>query len=230
MRFLPIFVLLGLQAVVPVLGVPQEKPVGGVPPRQLVPNDVMERARMAVQKLVDQVVRGNYEATLETMHPEFVKAISRPYGGPEKYKASMLKMMQQMGGNGIAIQAIITQAPETALEVDFGMQDVLVDGKPVLGADGKPKREGAYRSWMVFVPTVMDVFITDKQAQPPVMKKVRKWNFQVAISPKREENWTFISGSSINPLLLRKIFPFLPKDEDSFQFPKVKKPQILEEK
>lgn len=223
MRLLLLFLLLSCQ----VRGQAEKRPVAGVPPRQLVPMAVMNRARMAVQKVVDETVRGNYEATLESMNPKFVEAISRPYGGPEKFKASMLKMMKQMGGNGIAIQAILTQAPKMALEVDWGQRDVLVDGKPVLGSNGKPKREAVYRSWMVFVPTVMDYMITDQQAQPTVQKKVRTWSFQIAISPKREEKWTFIDGKNINPLLLRKIFPFLPVNEQDFQFPKLPKPEIV---
>ena len=141
-------------------------------------------------------------------------------------KGQMLRMMKEMGKNGIAIQAIITRDPETALEVDYGFRDVLVDGKPVFDQNGRPKQEALYRSWMVFVPTVMDVLITDHEAKPPVQRKIRKWSFEVAISPKRDENWTFMSGDSINPLVLRKAFPFLPKDEKEFQFPEVKKEEL----
>lgn len=220
--------LLALILTATAAGQKKNAPIAGVPPRQLVPVQVMRRAQMAAQKVVDQTVRGNFQAALNSMNPKYVEVISRPFGGPKKFKASMLKMMNQMGANGIAIQSILTRMPKTALEVDYGLQDVVVNGEPVMGPDGKPKREAAYRSWMVFVPTVTDYLIKDQNPPQKLVMK-RKWDFQVAISPKREEDWTFISGSSINPLELRRIFPFLPKDKKQFQFPEVKT-QTLEGK
>lgn len=131
-----------------------------------------------------------------------------------------------MGGNGIAIQAGITRKPDVAMEVDWGLRDVLVNGKPVMGPDGKPEQEFAFRQWMVFVPTVMDVFINNPEAQPPVMEKWRTTSFQIAISPKRNENWTFIDGARVEPIQLRKIFPFLPKEAKVLKFPKVERKKI----
>jgi hypothetical protein len=203
-----------------------QAPVAGIPKRQLVPMEVMQRAQAPTQKMIDQMVRGNYKALIDQWHPGFVKAISRPYGGPEKFKASVLKMLNQMGGNGIAIQAGITRKPDIAFEVDWGPQDVLVDGKPVTGPDGKPKQEFAYRQWMVYVPTVIDANINNTRVEPAVLEKWRTFSFQIAISPKRNENWTFIDGGRVTPLQLRKIFPFLPKDEKDLIFPKVRREQI----
>ena len=100
----------------------------------------MERARKATQVLMDETVRGNFKVVVDRMHPEFVEAIARPFGGPAKFKADMLKMMNQMGGNGIAIQAGITQAPDVAFEVDWGAHDVCENGQPVLDAKCKPKQ------------------------------------------------------------------------------------------
>jgi len=199
-----------------------------MPPRQIVPMAVMRRAQNATEKVVNQAVRGDNQAVIDAWHPGFVKSIARPFGGEKRFKAQMLKMMNQMGANGIAIQAAITQQPQTAFEVDYGFQDVLVDGKPVPGDDGKPVQEAGYRAWMVYVPTVMDVFMRDQDAKPPVLKKIRSHSFQIAISPKRNENWTFIDGGSVTPMQLREIFPFLPKNKKQLNFPKVKKEEIKE--
>ena len=217
MRFLFLLIMVVLPA-------SAQNPVAGIPPRQLVPLEVMERARMATQVLMNETVRGNFKVVVDRMHPGFVEAIARPFGGPAKFKADMLKMMNQMGGNGIAIQAGITQAPDVAFEVDWGAQDVWENGQPLLDANGKPKQEFAYRQWMVYVPTVMDVFIKSENGE---LEKWRKTGFQIAISPKRIEDWTFIDGSTVTPIQLRKVFPFLPKDAGKLKFPEVGRQKIL---
>lgn len=200
----------------------QQGAAGGIPPRQLVPLQVMGRARFEAQKLMDETVKGNFPRVISRMHPGYVKAISRPYGGPEKFKATMLKMMMEMGGNGIAVQAGITRDPQTAFEVDWGARDILVDGKPVLDANGKPKQEFAFRQWMVYVPTEMTVMMKNGDK----MEKRLMEGFQIALSPKRNENWTFINGATVSPIQLRKVFPFLPKDPALLKFPKVGRPKI----
>lgn len=134
----------------------------------------------------------------------------------------MLKMMMEMGGNGIAVQAGITRDPQTAFEVDWGARDILVDGKPVLDANGKPKQEFAFRQWMVYVPTEMTVMMKNGDK----MEKRLMDGFQIALSPKRNENWTFINGATVSPIQLRKVFPFLPKDPALLKFPKVGRPKI----
>lgn len=182
-----------------------------VPPRDIVPIEVKQRAQAAAQVVMDQTIRGDFQAALDSMNPDFIKVISRAVGGPQRFKTGLLKMMNEMGQNGITFQAAITQAPDTAFEVDYGFIERLVDGKVV--------KVPGYRQWMVFVPTVKDFQVLDPDAQPAHLRKFRKWSFEVAISPKENENWTFVNGDSITALQLRKLFPFLPKDDRSLKFP-----------
>jgi len=185
--------------------------------------EVKQRAKNAVQVVVDKTIRGDFKAALDSMNPEYIKVASRPYGGPEKFKAGLLKQMNTMGKNGVTFMAAITQPADIAFEVDYGFENKLVDGKPVMGADGKPVQIAAYRSWMVFVPTVTDFQYLDKELDPAgQLRKFRKWNFEVAIAKKKNEKWTFINGGSINALQLRKLFPFLPKDDKDLKFPPIK--------
>ena len=51
-------------------------------------------------------------------------------------------------------------------------------------------------------------------------------SFQIAISPKRKENWTFIDGATVKPIQLRKVFPFLPQDAAKLKFPEVGRKKI----
>ncbi len=202
--------LLLIIATLPAFG-QQKEGLAQVPPRNIVPMEVKQRAQAAAQAVMDKTIRGDFKAALDSMNPEFVKVISRAVGGPEKYKASLLKMMNEMGQNGVTFQAAITRAADTAFEVDYGFEEKVVNGKKV--------KVAGYRQWMVFVPTVKDFQVLDKNAKPAKLRKWRKWSFEVAISPKSKENWTFIGGDSITALELRKLFPFLPKEDEKLNFP-----------
>ncbi|MCX8238971.1 MAG: hypothetical protein OSB05_09140 [Akkermansiaceae bacterium] len=193
-----------------------------VPLRNIVPMEVKQRAQKAVQVVVDKTIRGDFKAALDSMNPKFVNVLSRPYGGPKKYKAGLLKQIEDMGKNGVTFEAAITQPADTAFEVDYGFENQMVDGQVVMGKDGKPVQIACYRSWMVFVPTVKDFQYLDKSSEPHKLRKFRKWDFEVAISLKKNENWTFINGSSVNALQLRTLFHFLPKEDKKLQFPVVK--------
>jgi len=193
-----------------------------VPVRNIVPIEVKQRAQAAVQAVMDQTIRGDFQAALDSMNPEFVKVISRAVGGPQKYRKSILKMMNEMGQNGVTFQAAITLAADTAFEVDYGFTQKIVNGKVV--------KEPGYRQWMVFVPTVKDFQVVAPDSEPREIRKFRKWSFEVAISPKEDEGWTFIGGDSITALQLRKLFPFLPKEDEELKFPAKKIEEITKKK
>ena len=126
-------------------------------------------------------------------------------------KADRVAKMQAIGQQGVTVDAMITLNPKSAFEVDYGFEDRVVDGKRVKVAD--------YRSWLVFVPTVMDISVVDNKVQPPKMRRFRKWGFEVAISKKNDEDWTFVSGDGMNALELRKLFKFLPQKDKDLNFP-----------
>jgi hypothetical protein len=130
--------------------------------------------------------------------------------------------MKEMGQNGVTFQAAITRRADIAFEVDYGLEDFLVDGEKVMGEDGNPKKVARYRKWMVFVPTVKDFQYLDQSKKPAKLRRFRKWEYEIAISPKEQESWTFVNGNGMNALQLRKIFKFLPKEDKEFQFPEVK--------
>lgn len=197
-----------------------------VPPRNIVPMEVKERAQAAVQEVVNKTVRGDFKAALDSMNPEFLKMMARPFGGPKRLKAQYLRQMQAMGKNGVTFQAAITRRADSAFEVDYGFEDLLVDGQKVMGPDGKPKQVARYRKWMVFVPTVKDFQYLDKSTNPAKLRRFRKWDFEIAISPKGQEKWTFVNGNGMNALQLRKVFKFLPKNDKDYQFPEVKNEEL----
>jgi hypothetical protein len=197
-----------------------------VPKRNIVPMEVKERAQAAVQEVVNKTIRGDFQAALDSMNPEFLQVMARPFGGPQRLKAQLLRQMQDMGKNGVTFQAAITRRADIAFEVDYGFEDLIIDGKKVMGEDGKPKQVARYRKWMVFVPTVKDFQYLDRSTKPAKLRSFRKWDFEIAISPKDQEKWTFVNGNGMNALQLRKVFKFLPKEDKEFQFPEIKTEEL----
>ena len=72
---------------------------------------------------------------------------------------------------------------------------------------------------MVLVPTQKIVMAPDPNTRPVKFRKVQVNSFMVAIVKKGGKDWTFIDGSSLQAADLRRVFPFLPKDEKKLKFP-----------
>ncbi len=174
--------------------------------------DVQQRAKAATQVMVDQVMVGKYAEVIEMMNPDYLKkTATQKRITVTKLKEQLAKQLETIGKNGVTLDATITRAPKGAFEVDYGFEEEIINGKKVKVAN--------YRSWMVFIPTVTDLQVLDNHQESPTLKRYRKFGFQVAISPKKGEKWTFIGGSGVNALELRKLFPYLPKTDKEFDFP-----------
>lgn len=172
----------------------------------------MLRARKAVQVQVDKTLRNDFEGVVEKTNPEYLKVLSRALKKTiPAVKADRVAKMRAIGQQGVTVDAMITLTPKSAFEVDYGFEDRVVDGKRVKVAD--------YRSWLVFVPTVMDISVLDKTVQPPKLRRFRKWIFEAAITKKNDESWTFVNGEGLNALELRKLFKFLPQKDKDLNFP-----------
>jgi len=78
-----------------------------------------------------------------------------------------------------------------------------------------------YTKWLVLGPTV-----TRFRAMiegDPVAVNIESTGFQVAISDKGSDEWTFIDGSAVSVNDLRSLFITLPKD---LELPPLEKKQI----
>jgi hypothetical protein len=101
------------------------------------------------------------------MNPDYLKVIARPFGGPKRLKAQYLKQMKEMGQNGVTFQAAITRRADIAFEVDYGFEDLLVDGKKVMGEDGSPRKWHAIVSgWSLFRPSKISSISTNRKSLP----------------------------------------------------------------
>ena len=183
-----------------------------VPPKQPVPQEVMLSAQKATQALMNKVVRGDFKALVDKGNPAWMKVAARPHGGVNQFKAKMLKQLKDAVAKGFVFQAAVAQQPMVGYEVNYKVK----------------KEEKGYKEWMVFVPTVNDIIVNDQAANPPRLEKLRAHRFQIAIASKEDlakngvDAWTFISGAGIKGIELRKIYPFLPKDEKRLGFPPIR--------
>ena len=182
-----------------------------VPPRQIVPMEVQMRAKEAVQEMVNKTLQQDFVAVADKIYPDYLQLLARAKRKTiAQVKAEEVAKLKAVGASGVTIDSMITLAPKNAFEVEYGVEK----------GQGGSATEAGYRSWMVFIPTVLDFSALDNLADPPRMRSFRKWGFQVAISKKDQESWTFVDGDGVNALELRKLFKFLPQDDKLYNFPR----------
>ena len=87
--------------------------------------------------------------------------------------------------------------------------------------DGKPVERLRYTKWLVLVPTVTK-FRTHIKGDP-VAVTIESTGFQVAVTDKGKEDWTFIDGAGVTVNDLRSLFVNLPMN---LELPPLEKRQI----
>jgi hypothetical protein len=84
--------------------------------------------------------------------------------------------------------------------------------------NGKEVESLIFTKWLVLVPTATKFrIIREGETKPLVIDSI---GFQIAISEKGRNEWTFIDGSGLTVNDLRSLFGTLPKD---LQFPPLEK-------
>ena len=90
--------------------------------------------------------------------------------------------------------------------------------------EGKKVSRWLYSQWLVLVPTVTRFEVMHRvEGQPPKWIQIESISYQVAVSDRDKEDWTFIDGASLTAARLCGLYKTLPKD---IQLPEVKKRQI----
>jgi hypothetical protein len=83
-------------------------------------------------------------------------------------------------------------------------------GKKAVTVNGKPSEVDVFTKWLLFIPTATQFRLF--KANDPKPHVVESTGFQVAISDKGKDDWTFIDGSGLTVSDLRSLFPTLPED------------------
>jgi len=165
------------------------------------PLEVVESAVAAVAKLGEEVVKGRYDIAVERMNPQWKQRAAGRAGGMEELEKQLAGVARQMVQRGISMISFKPQGEPRSFEVWTGKKVDVVDGKEVESL--------IFTKWMVLVPTLTKFRINRENERPAFVESI---GFQVAISDKGANDWTFVDGSGVTVNELRRLFITLPAD------------------
>ena len=175
--------------------------------------EVVAAAVQAVSDLGREVVQGRYQVATERMFPQWKERAAVRLGGMEKLDAQLAAVADQMLKQGISITSFVPQGEPRAFEV--------IPGKKVSVVGGKEVEQLIYTKWLVLVPTVTTFRAFLPNDPKPV--NIESTSFQIAISDKGKNHWTFIDGSGVSVNDLRSLFINLPQ---TLELPPLEKRQL----
>ena len=188
----------------PLPGDPAEQPA---PSASAAPAEVVASAVDAVAKLGNEVVLGRYQVAVERMNSDWKERTAARLGGVEVLEKRLAGVAQQMVQQGVSMISFAPQGLPRSYEVG--------PGKKVETVAGEEVESLIFTKWLVMIPTVTK-FRVMRQGEKPVV--IERTGFQVAISDKGADDWTFIDGSGLTINDLRSLYVTLPKD---LEFPPV---------
>ena len=173
------------------------------------PPEVAASAVEAVASLGNEVVQGRYQVAVERMNPLWKERTAKRLGGMEALEKQLAGVAQQMVQQGISMISFRPQGQPRSYEVGAGKKVEKVNGQEVESL--------TFSQWMVLIPTVTKFRITRQNEKTLIIESI---GFQVAVSDKGKNNWTFIDGSGLSVNDLRGLFFNLPQD---MQLPPIEK-------
>ena len=181
-----------------------------------VPPEVEQSALAAVDELGQQVVLGRYQIAIDRMFPPWKESLAKSVGGVEKLQEKLAGTGKIMAEQGIQLLSFRTESrkdPATGAETKVTAYEV-ESGKEVVQENGKPVEKMIYKKWLLLIPTVTEFRMTApaKPGELPKMHVIANHSFQVAISDKGKNDWTFIDGSGLRISDLRRLFFTLPEN------------------
>jgi hypothetical protein len=178
------------------------------------PAEVTSSAVAAVKALGDQVVLGKHQVAIDRMYPKWKESVAKREGGMEKLEARLAGIVKQMTEQGVQLMSFRPEGVPTAYEVG--------PGKEVVEEGGKKVEKMIYKQWMLLIPTVTEYRITKpgQGGELPKFLVITSRGFQVAISDKGKNDWTFIDGAGVTVPELRRLFITLP---DNMVLPEIKR-------
>lgn len=167
----------------PLPKVPKEAAAGGRV-SSAAPADVVASAVAAVGRLGEEVVLGRYQVAVEKMNPEWKDRVAKRMGGMEALEKQLSGVAQQMVQQGVSMISFKPQGQPRSYEVGPGRKLETVNGQQVESL--------VFNKWMVLIPTSTKFRII-RQADPKPLV-IESIGFQVAVSDKGKNDWTFIDG------------------------------------
>lgn len=184
-------------------GIAAAQPASPVSPvAQAAPAEVITSAVAAVDDLGKQIVVGKFQAGIDRMNPQWKERTAARIGGVAVLEKQLEEVARQMVAQGVSILSFEPKGAPRSFEVG--------PGKKVETINGQSVESLIYTKWMVMVPTSTKFRIFPKSQPKPLF--IESISYQVAISDKGKNDWTFIDGSNLTLSELRKLYINLPSD------------------
>ncbi|HEX5790916.1 MAG TPA: hypothetical protein VFY13_07165 [Luteolibacter sp.] len=182
-----------------------------------VPQEAIDSAVAAVAELGQAVVQGKYQRALDCMNPTWKERYAKRVGGMKKLEERLQAVAAEMVRNGVTMVSCQPSGKPEAYGVSPVNAKVVIDGKTVEGM--------RYSQWLVLVPTVTRyrVMQREREGGPVKWLQLENQGFQVAVSDRGKNQWTFIDGSGLAVSDLRSLYITLPQN---MQLPQVGSRQI----
>ena len=181
---------------------PLPEVVNAPSPSSVAPGEVVASAVAAVGRLGDEVVMGRYQVAVERMNPLWKERTANRMGGMQELEKQLAGVSRQMLQQGVSMISFKPQGQPSSFEVG--------PGKKVDRVNGQEVESLIFTKWLVLIPTETKFRIMRQGNPKPLV--VDSVGFQVAISEKGKNDWTFIDGSGLTVGDLRSLFGTLPSD------------------
>jgi hypothetical protein len=182
--------------------IPPPTPAPAPPVAAAAPPDVVASAVTAVGRLGDEVVMGRFQVAVERMNPMWKERTAKRLGGMEELERQLAGVAKQMVQQGISMISFKPQGQPRSYEVGPGRKVDVVAEEEVESL--------IFTKWMVLIPTVTTFrVILEGETKPRLIEST---GFQVAVSEKGKNDWSFIDGSGLTVNDLRGLFATLPQD------------------
>lgn len=170
------------------------------------PPEVTASAVAAVKAMGEQVVLGRHQVAIERMYPDLKKRLAKQEGGMAKLEARLADAFgRKMSEQGVRLISFRPEGRAVAYEVG--------PGKEVVDLGAGPVERMIFRQWLILIPTVAEYRTTRPVVEGGVSKSlvITSRGFQVAVSEKGKNDWTFIYGAGLTVPDLRRMFITLPE-------------------
>ena len=184
------------------------------------PEAVIASAVKAVGELGKSVVQGKYRVAVERMNPKEKARLAKQLGSLKVLEERLEGVSAEMVKQGVRILSCKPQGKPVA----YGVEPKMQQGEKGVGGAGQAPSRMHFTQWLVIVPTITRFEVLHRaENQAAKWIEIQSLSYQVAVSDRGKNDWTFIDGAGLSVSHLRNLYMTLPAE---IELPKVHKRQV----
>ena len=177
--------------------------------------EVAVSAQLAVEKLGQEMMKGNFEYGQQRMYPRWKRRLAKRYGGMEKLESALAMAAQQKIKMRLAVVGFEALRPTSFFSVWRTPKYDPVTQQPIKDTSGKVI---VVEHWLAIVPTTTRVRVPDPH-KGGQLRTLEERGYSVAVSEKGQNDWYFMTGLKPSIQDLRGLFPTLPQRQGELGLP-----------